>query len=90
MNHTETTHRIDDSPDPAASAPNQDDAVDVRNSSNSSSPLAHIDATAVSALSNKALARYQAYKKVLLAREQDEATIVSTLTLYVWDLSESR
>lgn len=90
MNHKETTHRLDDSPDPAASAPPHDDAVDVRDSGNSSSPLAHIDATAVSALSNKALARYEAYKKVLLAREQDEAAIISTLTLFVWDLSESR
>lgn len=90
MNHTETIHRIDASPDPAASAPPHDDAVDAPDSSNSSSPLAHIDATAVSALSNKALARYQAYKKVLLAREQDEAAIISTLTLFVWDLSESR
>lgn len=54
------------------------------------SPLAHIDGLAVSALSSKALARYQAYKEVLLAREQDEAAIVSSLTLFVWDLSESR
>lgn len=82
MNHRETM--------PAASAPAHDDAVGARDSSNSSSPLAHIDATAVSALSKRALARYQAYKKVLLAREQDEAAIISTLTLFVWDLSESR
>lgn len=53
-------------------------------------PLAHIDALAVSTLSSEALTRYQAYKAVLLAREQDEAAILSTLTLFVRDLSESR
>ncbi|HTU57287.1 MAG TPA: hypothetical protein VMF89_02620 [Polyangiales bacterium] len=44
----------------------------------------------MSTLPSKALARYHAYKEVLLAREQDEAAIISTLTLFVWDLSESR
>lgn len=54
------------------------------------SPLAHVDAVATSSLSKNALARYQAYKEVLLARERDEAAIVSTLTLFIWDLSESQ
>ena len=54
------------------------------------SPLAQIDALAVSALSTKALARYHAYKEALLVGEQDEATILSSLTLFVWDLSEGR
>jgi len=54
------------------------------------SPLAHVDAVAISKLSTNALARYRAYKAVLLARERDEAAIVSTLTLFVWDLSESQ
>jgi hypothetical protein len=61
--------------------------VDAGSSASVSSSLAHVDALAVSALSTKALARYQAYKEVLVAREQDEAAIRSTLTLFVWDLS---
>lgn len=51
--------------------------------------LARIDAIAAAALSSKSLARYQAYKQVLLAREQDHAAIISTLTLFVSDLSEA-
>lgn len=69
------THRADPEAEGAASTP---------------SALAHIDALAVSTLSSEALARYQAYKEVLLARQQDEAAISSTLTLFVRDLSESR
>jgi hypothetical protein len=53
------------------------------------SSLAHIDALAVSKLSTRALARYQAYRKVLIAREQDEAAVRSTLSLFVWDLSDN-
>ena len=52
--------------------------------------LAHNDAIAASSLSSKALARYRAYKEVVLAREQDDETILSTLKLFVWDLSEGR
>jgi hypothetical protein len=51
--------------------------------------LARIDAIAAAVLSGKFLARYQAYKKVLLAREQDPAAIIATLTLFVADLSEA-
>jgi hypothetical protein len=51
--------------------------------------LARIDAIAAGALTSKSLARYHAYKKVLLAREQDHAAIISTLTLFVSDLSEA-
>lgn len=51
--------------------------------------LARIDAIAAAALSIKLQARYQAYKKVLLAREQDHAAIITTLTLFVSDLSEA-
>jgi hypothetical protein len=54
------------------------------------SPFASIDAIAAASLSGKSLKRYQAYKEVLLAREQDHAAIISTLTLFVSDLSESR
>jgi hypothetical protein len=53
------------------------------------SPFASIDAIAAASLSSKSLKRYQAYKEVLLAREQDHAAIISTLTLFVSDLSES-
>lgn len=52
--------------------------------------LAGVDALAASVLSSNTLARYDAYKEVLLAREQNEAAIIATLTLFVWDLSESR
>lgn len=82
--------RPDDTPAQATSAPTHSTEVDVGGAaSGASSPLARIDAMAVSALSSKALARYHAYKEVLLAREQDEAAIISTLTLFLWDLSES-
>lgn len=50
--------------------------------------LARIDAIAAAALSSKSLARYEAYKQVLLARERNPAAIVSTLTLFVSDLTE--
>jgi hypothetical protein len=52
-------------------------------------PLARIDAIAAAALSGNSLALYHAYKKVLLAREQDHQAIASTLTLFVLDLSEA-
>ena len=91
MNREEIAHRSDDSPDQPASAPVHDTGLEARDSaSDSPSPLALVDAVAASTLSSKALARYQAYKEVLLAREQDEAAIISTLTLFIWDLSESR
>jgi hypothetical protein len=51
--------------------------------------LARIDAIAAAALSSRLLTRYQAYKQVLLAREQDHAAIITTLTLFVSDLSEA-
>lgn len=51
--------------------------------------LARIDAIAAAALSSRSLARYQAYKQVLLAREQDHVAIISTLTLFISDLTES-
>ncbi|HEY5755307.1 MAG TPA: hypothetical protein VIU34_05760 [Steroidobacter sp.] len=73
-----------DSP-PAQTGPYVD--VEAGSAASAPSTLAHIDALAVSALSTKALARYQAYKEVLLAREPDEAAVLSTLTLFVWDLS---
>jgi hypothetical protein len=53
-------------------------------------PFADIDAIAAASLSSPSLVRYHAYKEVLLAREQDHAAIISTLTLFVSDLSESR
>jgi len=74
----------------AASAPIYGTDPDVGGTAKAPSPLAHIDALAVSALSTKALARYHAYKEALLVGEQDEATILSSLTLFVWDLSEGR
>lgn len=51
--------------------------------------LARIDAIAAAKLSGKLLVRYEAYKQVLLAREQDHTAIVSTLTLFVSDLSDA-
>jgi hypothetical protein len=51
--------------------------------------LDRIDALAAARLSSKSLARYEAYKQVVLAREQDHAAVVSTLTLFVSDLSEA-
>jgi hypothetical protein len=51
--------------------------------------LARMDAIAAARLSSQSLTRYQAYKQVLLAREQDHAAIVSTLKLFVSDLAEA-
>lgn len=91
MNHEDPTRRFKDPPDRAASPSVHATGIEVPSlASGCSSPLALLDALAISALSSKALARYQAYKEVLLAREQDEEAVVSTLTLFIWDLSESR
>jgi hypothetical protein len=57
---------------------------------NAPSAFARIDALAVSSLSSESLARYYAYKQTLLDLEQDDASVVSTLSLYVWDLFEGR
>lgn len=57
---------------------------------NGLSRLDNVDAVAISSLSTSALARYRAYKEVVLAREPDEAAVVSTLSLFVWDLSKSQ
>lgn len=51
--------------------------------------LARIDAIATATLSGKLLARYEAYKQILVARDQDHATIAATLTLFVADLSKA-
>lgn len=51
--------------------------------------LARIDALAAATLSSRLLVRYKAYKQVLLARDRDFAAIVTTLTLFVTDLSEA-
>ena len=91
MNREDTRPRLDASPGQAISTPVHDAGLDLDDSKiDSPSSLDLVDATAVSALSSKALARYQAYKEELLARDHDEAAIVSTLTLFVWDLSDSR
>jgi hypothetical protein len=52
-------------------------------------PLARMDAIATAALSGNSLARYHAYKEVLLARETNPESIASTLTLFVLDLAEA-
>ena len=57
---------------------------------NPSSAFARIDALAVSSLSNESLARYYAYKQTLLDLEQDHESVISTLSIYVWDLLEGR
>jgi hypothetical protein len=54
------------------------------------SAFARIDALAVSSLSSASLARYYAYKQALLDLEQDDASVISTLSIYVWDLFEGR
>jgi hypothetical protein len=54
------------------------------------SAYARIDALAVSSLSIESLARYYAYKQALLDLEQDDDSVISTLSIYVWDLFEGR
>ena len=54
------------------------------------SAYARIDALAVSSLSSESLARYYAYKQALLDLEQDDESVISTLSIYVWDLFEGR
>lgn len=57
---------------------------------NPSSAFARIDALAVSSLSSESLARYYAYKQTLLDLEQNDASVIATLSIYVWDLFEGR
>jgi hypothetical protein len=57
---------------------------------NPPSAYANIDALAVSSLSSESLARYYAYKQVLLDLEQDDESVISTLSIFVWDLFEGR
>ena len=57
---------------------------------NPSSAYARIDALAVSSLSSESLARYYAYKQALLDLQQDDESVISTLSIYVWDLFEGR
>ena len=54
------------------------------------SAFARIDALAVSSLSSDSLGRYYAYKQALLDLEQDDEAVISTLSIYVWDLFEGR
>lgn len=54
------------------------------------SAFARIDALAVSSLSSKSLACYYAYKQGLLDLEQSDESVISTLSIYVWDLFEGR
>lgn len=57
---------------------------------NLASPFARIDALAVSSLTSGSLARYYSYKQALLDLEQDDESVISTLSIYVWDLFEGR
>lgn len=57
---------------------------------NPGSAFARIDALAVSSLSSESLGRYYAYKQTLLDLEQDDESVISTLSIYVWDLFEGR
>ena len=57
---------------------------------NPPSAYARIDALAVSSLSSESLARYYAYKQALLDLEQNDDSVISTLSIYVWDLFEGR
>jgi hypothetical protein len=52
--------------------------------------FARIDALAAASLSIESLARYHAYKQALLELEQDDESIVSTLSIFVWDLFQGR
>jgi hypothetical protein len=57
---------------------------------NTAAAFARIEALAVSSLSSESLGRYYAYKHALLDLEQDDESVVSTLSIYVWDLFEGR
>ena len=57
---------------------------------NPASAFARIDALAASSLSSESLGRYYAYKHALLDLEQHDESIISTLSIYVWDLFEGR
>jgi hypothetical protein len=54
------------------------------------SAFARIDALALSSLSSESLGRYYVYKQALLDLEQDDESVISTLSIYVWDLFEGR
>jgi hypothetical protein len=57
---------------------------------NPASAFARIDALAVSSLSSESLGRYYAYKHALLDLEHDDESVISTLSIYVWNLFEGR
>jgi hypothetical protein len=57
---------------------------------NPSSPFARIVAMAVSSLTNESLARYYGYKQALLDLDQDDESVISSLSIYIWDLFEGR
>jgi hypothetical protein len=57
---------------------------------NPASAFARIDSLAVSSLSSESLARYYAYKQAPLDLEQNDESVISTLSIYVWDLFEGR
>ena len=66
------------------------EAADQRIVPHAPSAFARIDALAVSSLSSESLARYYAHKQALLDLEQDDDSVISTLSVYVWDLFEGR
>lgn len=53
----------------------------------SRSATSRVDAVARSALSEKPLRHYTAYKERLLAEGNDDASIASTLSILVWEMS---
>ena len=57
---------------------------------NAPSAYTRIDALAVASLSSESLARYYAYKQALLDLEQNDESVISSLSIYVWDLFEGR
>ncbi len=78
MNREEIA-RPEDSPALGPPAPIRSTDVDVGSAARDiPSPLVHIDARAVSALSIKALARYQQTKKSCSLARGDEAAILAT------------
>jgi hypothetical protein len=68
----------------------QSSKADPGSGPNPPSTFARIDALAVVSLSSESLGRYYSYKQALLDLEQDDESVISTLSIYVWDLFEGR
>jgi hypothetical protein len=87
MKHNGTKRGSNEAFDAEAPASHDPDGGSMQDSFSS---FARIDALAAASLSIESLARYHAYKHALLELEHDDQSVISTLSIFVWDLFEDR